>query len=173
MTATASARATSARAALAEVRDPEIPSARILEMGMIHDVRDEDGEIVVELVPTFSGCPAVTVIETEVRQALFAAGFARSRVVLRADIPWSTDRITSTGRREIAEHGLVPPQRGRLRVEEIACPRCRLQQVTLVSRFGPTPCRALARCRSCGEPLELFKPIGSAGSPPRADRQGR
>jgi len=157
------ARELTARAALADVRDPEIPPASIVEMGMVHEVRDADGEIVVELIPTFSGCPAIAVIETEVRQALFAAGFTRSRVVLRTDIPWSTDLVTETGRRQVAEHGLVPPQRGRLRVEEIACPRCRERQVTLVSRFGPTPCRALARCRACGEPLEVFKPIGSSG----------
>jgi len=161
VTVAASARETAARLAVATVRDPEIPPASIVEMGMIHEVRDEDGEIVVEVIPTFSGCPAIAVIETELRQALFAAGFARSRVVLRADIPWSTDMITETGRRQVAEHGLVPPQRGRLKVEEISCPRCHLLQVTLVTRFGPTPCRALARCRACGEPLELFKPIGS------------
>ena len=163
MTAVSGSRRLGAWAALADVRDPEIPPACIVEMGMIHDVREEGEEIVVELIPTFSGCPAIAVIETEVRQALFAAGFAKSRVVLRSDIPWSTDLITETGRRQVAEHGLVPPQRGRLKVEEIACPRCKQRQVTLVSRFGPTPCRALARCRACGEPLEVFKPIGSAG----------
>jgi len=163
VTTTAGARALAARAALANVRDPEIPPASIVEMGMVHDVRDEDGEIVVEIIPTFSGCPAIAVIETEVRQALFAAGLRESRVVLRTDLPWSTDMITETGRRQVAEHGLVPPQRGRLKVEEITCPRCHERQVTLVSRFGPTPCRALARCRGCGEPLEVFKPIGSAG----------
>ena len=161
--ATTSARELAAWAALAGVRDPEIPPASIIEMGMVHEVRDEDDEIVVEIIPTFSGCPAIAVIETEVRQALFAAGLTTSRVVLRTDLPWSTDMITPTGRLQVAEHGLVPPQRGRLRVEEISCPRCHERQVTLVSRFGPTPCRALARCRACGEPLEVFKPIGSAG----------
>ena len=163
MRATTASRVLAARTALATVRDPEIPTASIVEMGMVHDVRDGDGEIVVEIIPTFSGCPAIAVIETEVRQALFSAGFASSRVVLRSDIPWSTDMITTTGHRQLAEHGLVPPQRGHLRVEEISCPRCHQRQVTLVSRFGPTPCRALARCRACGEPLEVFKPIGSAG----------
>ncbi|GAC1329297.1 MAG: phenylacetate-CoA oxygenase subunit PaaJ [Candidatus Dormibacteria bacterium] len=163
MTTATAARETAARLAIAGVRDPEIPPASIVEMGMVNDVREEAGEIVVEIIPTFSGCPAIAVIETEVRQALFAAGFSRSRVVLRSDIPWSTDMITEAGRRQVAEHGLVPPQRGRLKAEEISCPRCHLRQVTLVARFGPTPCRALARCRACGEPLELFKPIGSPG----------
>lgn len=160
----ASAVLAAARAALLTVRDPEIPPASIVEMGMVHDVREAAGEVIVEIIPTFSGCPAVSVIEAEVRQALFAAGLPHSRVVLRSDLPWSTDMITEAGRRQVAEHGLVPPQRGRLKIEEVSCPRCHERQVTLVSRFGPTPCRALAKCRVCSEPLEVFKPIGSLGA---------
>jgi ring-1,2-phenylacetyl-CoA epoxidase subunit PaaD len=152
-----------ARLALADLRDPEIPTASIIEMGMVSDVRDEDGSVVVEVIPTFSGCPAIAIIEQDIRRALADAGIAEARVVLRADLPWSTDRITETGRRQLAEHGLIPPQRGRLRVEDITCPQCNLRQVTLTSSFGTTPCRAMARCRNCGEPLEVFKPIGSQG----------
>ena len=150
-----------ARVALLEVMDPEIPTAQIVEMGMVHAIRDQEGEIVVEIIPTFSGCPAIAVIEAEVRAALAGAGLAPVRVVLRGDLPWSTDSITETGRRQVAEHGLVPPQRGRLRAQELSCPRCQQRMVTLVSSFGATPCRAIARCSGCGEPLELFKPIGS------------
>lgn len=161
MTATVGRRELAARVALLEVMDPEIPTAQVLEMGMVHDIRDDAGEMIVEIIPTFSGCPAISVIEAEVRAALTRAGLAPVRVVLRSDLPWSTDMITAAGRRQVAEHGLVPPQRGRLRAEEITCPQCHQRQVILVSRFGATPCRAIARCNSCGEPLELFKPIGS------------
>lgn len=158
-----SARVRAARLALADLRDPEIPTASIVEMGMLNDVRDEAGEIVVEVIPTFSGCPAVAVIAQEIEQALLGAGISPARVLLRADIPWSTDRITTKGHRQVAAHGILPPQRGRLRVEELTCPQCHQRQVVLTSSFGTTPCRALARCRSCGEPLEVFKPIGSRG----------
>lgn len=161
--ATHRGRVLAARLALADLRDPEIPTASIIEMGMVSDVRDEDGSVVVEVIPTFSGCPAIAIIEQDIRRALADAGIAEARVVLRADLPWSTDRITETGRRQLAEHGLIPPQRGRLRVEDITCPQCNLRQVTLTSSFGTTPCRAMARCRNCGEPLEVFKPIGSQG----------
>ncbi|MFN2465663.1 MAG: 1,2-phenylacetyl-CoA epoxidase subunit PaaD [Candidatus Dormibacteria bacterium] len=163
MTAAAGRRILSARLALADLKDPEIPTASIVEMGMIRDVREEAGVVLVEVIPTFSGCPAIAIIEREINAALLAAGVTPSRVVLRADLPWSTDMISETGRRQVAEHGIVPPQRGRIRVEEITCPQCSLRQVTLVSRFGTTPCRAMARCRNCGEPLEVFKPIGSRG----------
>ena len=161
MTAVTGRRELAARLALQGVMDPEIPTAQVLEMGMVHSIRDTGDELVVELVPTFSGCPAIAVIAQDVTSALEAAGLGPARVELRSDLPWSTDRITETGRRQVAEHGLVPPQRGRLRVEELTCPQCHSRQVTLVSRFGATPCRAIARCRDCGEPLELFKPIGS------------
>lgn len=153
-------RLTAARAALGELRDPEIPTVSIADLGMIHSIQEEGETLVVELLPTLSGCPAVAVIEAEARQALTAAGLEPVRVLMRADLPWSTTMITEAGRRQIAEFGLVPPQRRQLKAEEIACPRCGERQVTLVSRFGPTPCRALARCRACSEPLEVFKPIG-------------
>ena len=154
------ARLTAAHAALAELRDPEIPTVGILELGMLHDLREEDGEMVVELLPTFSGCPAIAVILDEVAAALRDAGVGPARVVTRADLPWSTDMITETGRRQVAEFGIVPPQPRKLVVEEVVCLNCHERNVALVSRFGSTPCRAMAKCRECGEPLELFKPIG-------------
>jgi ring-1,2-phenylacetyl-CoA epoxidase subunit PaaD len=154
-------RVATARAALADLRDPEIPTAQVSELGMLHDIREEQDELVVEILPTFSGCPAVAVIVENVEAALLAAGLAPVRVVTRADLPWSTDMISTAGRKQLAEFGIVPPQRRRLQVEEITCPVCRVRNVALVSRFGPTPCRAMAKCRACGEPLEVFKPIGA------------
>ena len=152
-----------ARRALAELRDPEIPTVGILELGMLHDLREEDHELVVELLPTFSGCPAIAVITENVEAALLDAGLGPVRVVTRADLPWSTDMITATGRRQVAEFGIVPPQPRRLVVEEVVCVICHERNVALVSSFGSTPCRATARCRSCGEPLEIFKPVGARG----------
>jgi ring-1,2-phenylacetyl-CoA epoxidase subunit PaaD len=149
-----------ARRALSELRDPEIPSVGILELGMLHDLREEDGVLVVELLPTFSGCPAIGVITDEVQTTLMKAGLEPLRVVVRADIPWSTSMITETGRRQVAEFGIVPPPPRSLVVEDVVCINCHQRNVALVSRFGSTPCRATAKCRSCGEPLQLFKPVG-------------
>jgi ring-1,2-phenylacetyl-CoA epoxidase subunit PaaD len=150
-----------ARSALGELRDPEIPTVGILELGMLHDLREDDGVLVVELLPTFSGCPAIAVITENVEAALREAGLGPLRVVTRADLPWSTDMITDKGRRQVAEFGIVPPQPRKLVVEEVVCLVCHERNVALVSSFGPTPCRATARCRSCGEPLEVFKPVGA------------
>jgi ring-1,2-phenylacetyl-CoA epoxidase subunit PaaD len=44
--------------AVAEVPDPEMPSVTIGMLGMLHDARlREDGVVVIEVLPTFSGCP--------------------------------------------------------------------------------------------------------------------
>ena len=152
-------RVAAARAVLEEVRDPEIPTASIVELGMLHDLREEGEELVVEILPTFSGCPALAVIVAMVESELAGAGLGPARVATRADLPWSTELISAEGRRQVAAFGLVPPQR-RLRAEEIVCPNCHTLGVVLTSRFGPTPCRAMARCRVCSEPLEVFKPLG-------------
>ena len=159
------ARLSAARAALADVRDPEIPTVGIIELGMLHDLREESGELVVELLPTFSGCPAIAVIVDNVESALRDAGLGPTRVITRFDLPWSTDMISQRGRRQVADFGIVPPQPRQLVVEDVVCLNCHERNVALVSRFGPTPCRATARCRSCGEPLEIFKPIGVAQGP--------
>ena len=154
-------RIVAARRALAELHDPEIPTVGILELGMLHDLRQENDVLVVELLPTFSGCPAIAVITENVEEALRDAGLGPVRVVTRADLPWSTDLITDQGRRQVAEFGIVPPQRRKLVVEDVVCLVCHERNVALVSSFGATPCRATARCRSCGEPLEIFKPVGA------------
>jgi ring-1,2-phenylacetyl-CoA epoxidase subunit PaaD len=153
-------RLAAARQALSELRDPEIPTVGILELGMLHDLREEDGVMVVELLPTFSGCPAIGVITDEVQKTLVEAGLEPLRVLVRADLPWSTSMITETGRRQVAEFGIVPPPPRSLVVEDVVCLNCHERNVALVSRFGSTPCRATAKCRSCGEPLQLFKPVG-------------
>src|SRR5690349_7917766 len=88
-----------ARDVLAELRDPEIPTAAIVELGMVHEVREEGDDLVVELLPTFSGCPAIAVIHDEAVRALEAAGLGPVRIVTRTDLPWSTDLITAEGRR--------------------------------------------------------------------------
>ncbi|MHB8507379.1 MAG: 1,2-phenylacetyl-CoA epoxidase subunit PaaD [Candidatus Dormibacteria bacterium] len=146
--------------ALKALRDPEIPTASIVELGMVHEIREDGDILIVEIIPTFTGCPALSVIVENVEAALTVANLGPVRVVTRADLPWNTAMITQLGHRQIAEFGIVPPQPGRIRAEEIRCPVCGHGSVVLVSRFGPTPCRAIARCVACGEPLEVFKPVG-------------
>jgi ring-1,2-phenylacetyl-CoA epoxidase subunit PaaD len=41
----------------------------------------------------------------------------------------------------------------------VTCPACGSRATTEQSRFGATACRALYRCRECGEPFEYLKEI--------------
>ena len=54
---------------LSEVPDPEIPVLTITDLGIVRDVT-VNGEVVVALTPTYTGCPATEVIEQSVVDAL-------------------------------------------------------------------------------------------------------
>lgn len=76
-----------ARACAASVPDPEIPVVTLADLGILRDVRDEGGRVVVELTPTYTGCPATQVIADDVRRALAESGEpdAEVRTVLSPD----------------------------------------------------------------------------------------
>jgi ring-1,2-phenylacetyl-CoA epoxidase subunit PaaD len=150
--------------------DPELPFLTLLDLGVLRDVRDDDGTVVVEIAPTYSGCPAVAEMRADIARRLRDGGFERVEVRLVLSPPWSTDDITPHGRAVLAAHGIAPPGAATrrtgpipvslgVRVTAPACPRCGSADTAIASAFGPTPCTALGRCRSCGEPFEHMKAI--------------
>jgi ring-1,2-phenylacetyl-CoA epoxidase subunit PaaD len=149
---------------LGAVADPEIPVLSIVDLGIVrHVTRDSEGRVRVGLTPTYSGCPATEVIRGQVRVALDAAGFADALIEEVLFPPWSSDWLTSEGRRKLHAFGIAPPQetvmspRRLWQSETIACPRCASCDTQRVSEFGSTPCKAHHRCRACGEPFDYFK----------------
>ena len=154
-----------ARAALDRVHDPEIPALTIAELGILRDVAEADGHVVVTLTPTYSGCPATAAIEIEVQTALARAGVEDARVRTVLSPAWTTDWITAAGRRKLQAAGIAPPQKAAgkaalLGLEpEIACPHCGHAETEKLSEFGATACKALYRCLHCREPFEYFKCI--------------
>lgn len=158
-----------AREVAAAVTDPELPMITLADLGVLRDVRDEAGTLVVEIAPTYSGCPALSVMRLDVARRLHAAGFGDVDVRTVLTPPWSSDDITEPGRRVLAEHGIAPPNPARpagcpvplmlatRRPEPVACPRCGSTDTAETSHFGATACKALYRCRSCTEPFEYFK----------------
>jgi ring-1,2-phenylacetyl-CoA epoxidase subunit PaaD len=148
--------------AVASVVDPEIPVLTIADLGVLRDVAVENGTVIVSITPTYLGCPAVNAITLDVELALAKAGIAPARVQTVLSPAWTTDWLSDEARRKLAEYGIVPPagraSRGALfAVESIACPRCGAPDTERVSEFGATACKALWRCRACGEPFEQFK----------------
>ena len=153
--------------ALANVLDPEIPAVSVVDMGMIREVSVSDGVASVVVLPTFTGCPAIPMIEKDVRAAVAAVeGVAGVDVKTSFDPPWTDDRITEDGRRKLKEFGLAPPTgKGPVLITEIGlpavarCPFCGSGDTRAENPFGPTPCRALYYCQACRNPFEQFKPV--------------
>jgi len=152
-------------AALDEVADPEIPAVSIVELGMIGEVDVEPGRVRVELLPTFVGCPAIDLIRSAVADRL--AGFAeRVDVEVSFATPWTSDRISASGREKLRRSGFAPPppvRQGRalpmVDVRPVACPYCGSHRTTLESVFGPTQCRSIRHCADCRQSFESFKPV--------------
>jgi ring-1,2-phenylacetyl-CoA epoxidase subunit PaaD len=110
------------------------------------------GHVKVTITPTYSGCPAMEAIRSDIREALSQAGFEDSEVVTSLSPPWSTDMITEEGRDALARNGIAPPG-------SHSCPSCASQATVEVSRFGSTPCQALWKCHGCHEPFPLVKSL--------------
>jgi ring-1,2-phenylacetyl-CoA epoxidase subunit PaaD len=152
------------RTALAAVVDPEIPVLTIEDLGILRDVTvAEDGRVEVTITPTYSGCPAVDTIRSEVERVLAEHGFADAAVRTVLAPAWTTDWITDAGRRKLEEFGIAPPGRcaraGPATVELVRCPHCGSADTRLLSRFGSTACKALRGCNRCREPFDHFKPF--------------
>lgn len=130
------------------VPDPEIPVLSVVDLGIVREVRDD----AVVITPTYTGCPATLVIEKSIRAALDSSGHEDMRIETVLSPPWTTDWISAEGREKLRVYGIAPPSR-----HAVACPRCASTDTEEISRFGSTPCKALHRCRDCGEPFDLFK----------------
>lgn len=153
--------------ALAHVPDPEIPAVSVVDMGMIRDARVESGKATVVVLPTFTGCPAIDVIKSDVAKAVSAVeGVETVSVETSFDPPWTSDRITAEGRVKLKRFGLAPPTgEGPVLITNIGlpavalCPFCGSRDTNNENPFGPTPCRALYYCNACRNPFEQFKPV--------------
>jgi ring-1,2-phenylacetyl-CoA epoxidase subunit PaaD len=157
----ASSRVDAAWRLLAGVLDPEVPVLSVLDLGLVRGVNEaDDGALDVVLTPTYSGCPAVEVIESAVQAALAPLGAVRVRRQLAP--AWTTDWISDEGRRKLRTYGIAPPGTAAVRVlprEPVPCPRCGSERTERLSAFGATACKALWRCLACREPFEHFKPL--------------
>ncbi|RYI30296.1 phenylacetate-CoA oxygenase subunit PaaJ [Bacillus infantis] len=150
--------------ALDLVKDPEIPAVSIIELGMVEKVQAEKERIVIELLPTFLGCPALEMIQRSVEEKLGDLELEQSfEVRFIYDPPWTSDRISETGKTHLKEFGIAPaPERMEATGEwKVDCPYCSSPYTTLENIFGPTACRSLLYCRACKNPFEAMKPVST------------
>ena len=150
-------------AAVAAVPDPEVPVLTIEELGILRSVDfSPTDRLVVTITPTYNGCPAMDAIRADVLAAAADAGHPDAEVRTVLSPAWTTDWITESGRAKLREAGIAPPPsvRGAGPVSlslSVRCPLCGSPETSELSRFGSTACKALWRCRSCGEPFDLVK----------------
>jgi ring-1,2-phenylacetyl-CoA epoxidase subunit PaaD len=153
---------------LRQVMDPEVPALSVVHLGIVRDVELSDtGAVTVVVTPTYSGCPAMRVIESDIVGALAAAGFADVQVRTIYAPAWTTDWMSAEAREKLRRYGIAPPPSAQVdelvpllrRPPRVECPFCGSSDTVMRSEFGSTACKALVYCLDCHQPFELFKQI--------------
>jgi ring-1,2-phenylacetyl-CoA epoxidase subunit PaaD len=90
------------REALEDVKDPEIRALSVVELGIIVDIQaNEQGEVAVVMTPTFSGCPALNIMQEQVKtRAGKVPGVTSAEVQVNYDVQWNTNMISDKGRQK-------------------------------------------------------------------------
>ena len=157
-------------AVLDGVKDPEVPALSVIELGVVRDVEmDGARTVTVVVTPTYSGCPAMQVIEEDILSALRERGVANPRVRTTYVPAWTTDWMTDEAKAKLEAYGIAPPGRApsqdddlvplRRSADVIRCPYCKSGHTELRSEFGSTACKSIRFCNSCQQPFEQFKAI--------------
>lgn len=151
---------------LESVPDPEIPAISLVDLGVIRNVAWQDETLVVTVTPTYSGCPATSIINFDIEQALRDNGISNIKLERQLSPAWTTAWLSETGREKLRKYGIAPPVEGtaacgnhKAPKPEVACPRCGSMATEVISRFGSTPCKSNYRCTDCLEPFDYFKCI--------------
>ncbi len=144
---------------LFQVWDPEIPGISIADLGMVIDIRENEGQWYVHLAPTYSGCPAIDVIPFLAKAKLDEDGLHGIKVDMIISPPWSTDWISEIGHQKLLDYGIAPPNRRSALMEGSPkhCPQCQSENTVVISPYSSTPCKAAYKCLDCLEPFEYFK----------------
>jgi ring-1,2-phenylacetyl-CoA epoxidase subunit PaaD len=154
-------------AVLNEVMDPEVPVLSVVELGIVRDIEIAEDCVTVTVTPTYSGCPAMRVIERDIETALRDHGVTDVVVKTSYSPAWTTDWIPAPAREKLRAYGIAPPgvtdndapvAIGRRR-PAVRCPHCGSINTQLRSEFGSTACKAIHVCTSCTQPFEEFKAI--------------
>lgn len=147
------------------VPDPELPVLTLEELGVLRGVQVlGPGKVEVQLTPTYTGCPAIEAMTSDIEQVLHDHGIPEVSVVKVLSPAWSTDDISAEGRRKLNEFGIAPPcphsADGPVPLTlSVRCPHCGSTDTELLSRFSSTACKALRRCVACREPFDHFKEL--------------
>ena len=150
---------------LSEISDPEIPVINIVEMGMVRGVLFRESKLEILLSPTYSGCPAMDMIDHLVKEKLQSKGYDSVEITLVYKPAWTTDWMSDETKEKLRAYGIAPPvgkatsKKGLLNEDPVFCPQCGSKNTEIESMFGSTACKALYLCKDCLEPFDYFKCI--------------
>lgn len=145
------------------VEDPEVPVLSILDLGIVRKVELVNNEPHITITPTYTGCPAMDMIEVNIKAVLQEKGIENVTVKYVVSPPWTTDWMSEEGKRKLKEYGIAPPIASVDKAEllglekNIPCPQCDSTNSEMISHFGSTACKSLYRCKDCLEPFDYFK----------------
>ena len=151
------------------IPDPEVPALDIVELGIVRRVElRPDGAVAVEVTPTYSGCPAMGMIEEEIVAALRANGYERVELRTVYSPAWTTDWLSDSAKAKLKAYGIAAPEHVLAEqalvplmssVRRVPCPFCGSSNTERKSEFGSTACKAIHFCAECRQPFEEFKAI--------------
>ena len=151
---------------LEEVKDPEIPVLSVVDLGIVRKVEERGpDDFLITITPTYSGCPAMDMIEREIKETLNEQNIS-SEVKTSISPAWTTDWLTEKGRKNLEEYGIAPPSEATTdksfltgKHKSVRCPQCKSENTKMISQFGSTACKALYKCNDCLENFDYFKCI--------------
>ena len=87
--------------ALRDVYDPEIP-VNIVDLGLVYDIKVEDGDIDIQMTLTFAGCGMGPYIAQQAEWRLAELDGAEDiNVEMVYEPPWTPDMITEEGKKSL------------------------------------------------------------------------
>ena len=146
---------------LEQISDPEIPVLSIVDLGVVRNVSLFEHNCVVTITPTYSGCPAMNVIQDDILKLLTPS--IHTKVEMTLSPAWTTDWMSENGRSKLREYGIAPPEH---EVDKsvlfakptvVPCPKCTSSHTKMISQFGSTACKAHYQSLDCLEPFDYFK----------------
>lgn len=97
---------------LMSVKDPEIDSVSIIDLGMVEEVTTLGNNVKVVLLPTFLGCPALEIIKKNTIETIKKLPEVEEvEVEFVFHPPWTSERITEEGHVNLRAFGIAPPPR--------------------------------------------------------------
>ena len=93
---------------LESVEDPEVPVLSIIDLGIVRKIEIYDavqkpplGGFGVFITPTYTGCPAMDVINMNIRMALLEKGYKNFEIKIVLSPAWTTDWMSEAGKQKL------------------------------------------------------------------------